>query len=145
MSYFWQYHLTLEHNHFILIVYIIYALCFCGSQRLYIIWLFYLVLLYEGYSRKVSRPMNICVFIGSIRQCCMSYTSFLPYKLTIRNFLHTFSKICPRESFAYHSFQQFIKSYRQKWVPCKIEFNMTFHPRFFCGVRVANLFIIFFF
>jgi hypothetical protein len=37
-----------------------------------------------------------------------------PNKLTIRNCLHTFSKICPKKSFVYHSFQQFIKAYRQK-------------------------------
>jgi hypothetical protein len=61
------------------------------------------------------------------------------------NVLHTFSNICPKESFAHHSFQQFIKAYRQKCVPHKIEYYMTFHHRIlFGGVRVANLFIIIF-
>jgi hypothetical protein len=94
--------------------------------------------------RVVRTELDIYVFIGNIRRYCMSYTYFFPYKLTIRNFPHTFSKICPKKSFVYHSFQQFIKAYRQKCVPYKIEYNMTFHPRFFFGgVRVANLFILF--
>ena len=67
------------------------------------------------------------------------------YKLTIRNFLHTFSNICPKESFAYHSFQQFIKAYRQKCVPYKIEYNMTFHHRILLVVSVLLIFLLLYF
>ena len=68
-----------------------------------------------------------------------------PCKLTIRNFLHTFSNICPKESFACHSFQQFIKAYRQKCVPYKIEYNMTFHHRIYLVVSVLLIFLLIFF
>jgi hypothetical protein len=65
-----------------------------------------------------------------------------PYKLTIRNSLHTFSNICLKESFVYHSFQQFIKAYRQKCVPYKIEYNMTFHHRIYLVVSVLLIFLL---
>jgi hypothetical protein len=73
----------------------------------------------------------------------LSHLCFLTY--VRKHIFHTFSNICPKESFVYHSFQQFIKAYRQKCVPCKIEYSMTFHHRIYLVVSVLLIFLLIFF
>ena len=63
---------------------------------------------------KVIQEAYLVHWIRYLLLHCMAYTYFFPYKLTIRSFLHTFIKICPKESFTDHGFEQFIKAYQQK-------------------------------